>query len=397
MDEQRIAPGRESSDEVGIGIERRSPPAARMPCPNMQVDRPATIPGMLNSRREFASPLPIPGLPRMPHSLVNTKKRRISEMKEPPPEERDEEGETKMSYRMLQQACRAKNLSAAGDSETLRERLVNWERFDDWMKHKELSKKQKINVTDDIVCNITLELPVDPVTAEDGRVYEREAIEEHFRSHIGVLKSPVTNMPMGTNLLPSTQSKSHIETLIKSGVVGGDQAKKWLATHKMLENRLARKRLLEEAETSGEKAHKAGQCYQKGLLGLKVDLELAFNWFYRAHIMKSVKGTAQYGYFLCEGLGECRMDRVIGMAHLGHASAQGSNFAAYAIGRSLLFGDYGSKNIAEAMVWLRAALAPCQHDHLHACNKDEVKGWLREHCSEVAPTARHRGGARNSS
>ena len=35
-------------------------------------------------------------------------------------------------------------------------------------------------VAEEYVCPITAELPVDPVTAEDGRCYERCAIEEWF-------------------------------------------------------------------------------------------------------------------------------------------------------------------------------------------------------------------------
>ena len=35
-------------------------------------------------------------------------------------------------------------------------------------------------VAEEYVCPITAELPIDPVTAEDGRCYERCAIEEWF-------------------------------------------------------------------------------------------------------------------------------------------------------------------------------------------------------------------------
>ena len=34
------------------------------------------------------------------------------------------------------------------------------------------------DVAEEYVCPITAELPIDPVTAEDGRCYERWAIEE---------------------------------------------------------------------------------------------------------------------------------------------------------------------------------------------------------------------------
>ena len=48
------------------------------------------------------------------------------------------------------------------------------------------------DVADEYVCPITAELPIDPVTAEDGRCYERHAIEEWFsRQPEPQVKSPV--------------------------------------------------------------------------------------------------------------------------------------------------------------------------------------------------------------
>ena len=48
-------------------------------------------------------------------------------------------------------------------------------------------------VAEEYVCPITAELPIDPVTAEDGRCYERCAIEEWFaRQPQAQVKSPVT-------------------------------------------------------------------------------------------------------------------------------------------------------------------------------------------------------------
>ena len=38
------------------------------------------------------------------------------------------------------------------------------------------------NVVDELLCPITQQLPADPVTAEDGRLYERAAIEGWLRS-----------------------------------------------------------------------------------------------------------------------------------------------------------------------------------------------------------------------
>ena len=55
-------------------------------------------------------------------------------------------------------------------------------------------------VAEEWVCPITQELPLDPVTAEDGRVYERSAIATRLgraRPAGEAVKSPVTNEPMG--------------------------------------------------------------------------------------------------------------------------------------------------------------------------------------------------------
>eukprot|EP00978_Attheya_sp_CCMP212_P048003 scaffold458725_cov130-Attheya_sp.AAC.1 len=71
------------------------------------------------------------------------------------------------------------------------------------------------------------ELPFDPVTAEDGMIYERWAIMKHFRSNQEI-KSPMTNEFMGTRLLDAVQTKSIIDTLIYNRTIEGDLADAWL-------------------------------------------------------------------------------------------------------------------------------------------------------------------------
>ena len=73
-------------------------------------------------------------------------------------------------------------------------------------------------------CPITQELPIDPVTAEDGRVYERSAIEEWLEKNE---KSPHTNEPMGKKLLPALQVKNMIASMVKSGALSGDKCAAW--------------------------------------------------------------------------------------------------------------------------------------------------------------------------
>jgi len=83
----------------------------------------------------------------------------------------------------------------------------------------------------EFVCPITLELPIEPVTAEDGAIYERDAIEKYFlmRTSQGLaLRSPLTNKPMGQGLLPAIQVRNAVERLVRSGAVGGEKAERWL-------------------------------------------------------------------------------------------------------------------------------------------------------------------------
>ena len=81
----------------------------------------------------------------------------------------------------------------------------------------------------ELVCAITQELPVDPVTARDGRVYERAAIEKWFAKGKSGSKSPVTNEPMGRQLLPAVQVRNMIERMVKSGALKGEKVDAWVA------------------------------------------------------------------------------------------------------------------------------------------------------------------------
>lgn len=82
----------------------------------------------------------------------------------------------------------------------------------------------------DWTCPLTLELPVDPATAEDGRVYERSAIAEHISNSEGrQLRSPVTGQAMGPRLTTAFAARETIETLVRSGALRGQAADRWLA------------------------------------------------------------------------------------------------------------------------------------------------------------------------
>ena len=59
-------------------------------------------------------------------------------------------------------------------------------------KRKALSLAESIH--DELICPITYEMPAEPVYAEDGRLYERSAIEQWFAADNR--SSPMTKLPI---------------------------------------------------------------------------------------------------------------------------------------------------------------------------------------------------------
>ena len=90
----------------------------------------------------------------------------------------------------------------------------------------------------ELLCPITFSLPFDPVIAEDGKVYERSAIEEWLKQQG---KSPLTNLPMGTKLLPAMHVKNMIRVMVASGTLTGDKADEWELRRKEEEQAAAEK------------------------------------------------------------------------------------------------------------------------------------------------------------
>ena len=69
------------------------------------------------------------------------------------------------------------------------------------------------NTISEFICPLTQELPMDPVIAEDGNVYERVAIEQWLKHQT---TSPATNKIISNNLLPTVQVKNLIRSIISN-------------------------------------------------------------------------------------------------------------------------------------------------------------------------------------
>ena len=232
-------------------------------------------------------------------------------------------------------------------------------------------------VAEEYVCPITAELPIDPVTAEDGRCYERCAIEEWFvRQPQPQVKSPVTNEPMGKRLFPAVQQRNTLKRLVESGAISGSKADAW-KTAMAEEAEVAALRV--EAEGGDAKAMSdLGFAYCDGSLGLKKDATQAFMWFKRAADLKDENALAACGLAYLFGTGVERSN-VRGIAMLGMGAVLGSEHACVLLGRANAQGCWGlDKNPQEATRWYRET-QKCDGHGANDETREEAAAWLREH------------------
>jgi len=124
------------------------------------------------------------------------------------------------------------------------------------------------------------------VTAEDGRCYERCAIEEWFvRQPQAQVRSPVsvTNETMGKRLFPAVQLRNSLKRLVESGAVSGPKADAWEKTMAEQAEMAALRVTAEGGEANA--ICKLGFSYRDGTRGLKTDLTQSLMWFKRAGIL----------------------------------------------------------------------------------------------------------------
>jgi hypothetical protein len=130
-----------------------------------------------------------------------------------------------------------------------------------------------------LICPITHTLPIIPVTAEDGQLYDKAAITKWFeRSTL----SPITKKVIGKKLLLNLQVQNYIRSIVTSGAVSYTFADKWYEQIEK-EKREQRKRdnmnkYLQLAEGGDAEAmYKLGEIYTS-----YDNDEMAFQWYLKA-------------------------------------------------------------------------------------------------------------------
>ena len=226
-------------------------------------------------------------------------------------------------------------------------------------------KKMRESINDiakEFICPITQELPVDPVIAKDGKIYERDAILEWFRKKDGDATSPSTGKVIDTELVPVVQARNTIESLIQTGAIEDEIAEAW-------QKRLAFEKRVKEMRAKaeggdGDAMHWMGVCYTFGQ-GVAKDEAQARAWYERSAAARNPKGLASFSHSLLSGIGGPQ-DFALGLVNMTEAAYLGSDMGAAVLGESFFNGMCGlPKDPVRARFWLKKVVdGECEVKHI---------------------------------
>ena len=246
----------------------------------------------------------------------------------------------------------------------------------DLLKTEEASKKMRKSINDvaaDLVCPITQELPIEPVMAEDGKIYEKTAILEWLSRDA---TSPVTRARMGSRLLPAIQTRNTIEALVKSGAIGDELTTAW--KQKLADEKLVKEMHAKAESGDGSAMYRLGGWCNSGMNGLTKDDVQARAWYERSAAARYPKGMAAFGECLLLGIGGPQ-DNALGLVNVTEAAYLGSDVGVMKLGRAFYNGKYGlPRDPARAKFWLKKIIdRECKYKHLSKAGNELAARWLR--------------------
>jgi TPR repeat protein len=225
----------------------------------------------------------------------------------------------------------------------------------------------------EFLCPITFSLPVDPVMAEDGNVYERSAIEEWLKQQ---RKSPVTNLAMGTRLLPALRIKNMIRAMVTSGALTGDKVDRWKLK---LEDEEVVEEVRRKAEAGeGWAMHSLGVWYKLGQKGLAKDGAKAFEWYEKSHEAGYAGGTGNLAICYLVGVGVPKCSARANTL-MSQAAERGSKYACYSVGLVYAKGLAGFPKDEKMARRYYSMVASASLDDCSDDKKEKAATWLREH------------------
>ena len=246
-------------------------------------------------------------------------------------------------------------------------------------------KKALTTIAKEFVCPITQELPIQPVTAEDGKIYEETAIRQWFAAKLENNESPTspaTGAEIGPKLLPAPQARNTIEALVESGAIDGEIAEAW--TKKLKLETLVKKTRAKADSGDGEAMWKLGVCYEYGCYGLAKDDVQSRAWYERSAATRDPRGMAAFGQCLLADSGResysLRGSYSLGLVNVTEAAHLGSDLGALLLGESFFNGMCGlPEDPVRARYWLKKAVdGECEIKHVDDEGLAEAAAWLRE-------------------
>ena len=218
------------------------------------------------------------------------------------------------------------------------------------------------------ICPITLMLPTEPVKAEDGHTYEREAIEDWLAQNA---TSPVTRAHMGTRLMDDYAAKNTIEELVTSGAIAGEIAEAW--KEKLEDEQVVKDTRAKAKGGDGEAMLWLGDRYAGE------DDAQARAWFERSAAARNPAGMASFGRYLLNGLAGPQ-DNVFGIMNVTEAAGLGSDNAALLLGQAFLDGNHGlPKDPVRARFWIKKVVdGECEYKRLGDACVAGLVAFLRE-------------------
>ena len=238
----------------------------------------------------------------------------------------------------------------------------------------------------ELVCRLTLDLPIDPVFAEDGCVYERKAIEEYIaraspraNGTLGVV-SPMTGVAMGARLVPATQYSTMIKGMLQSGALAGQRATRYLERQRQFD---AVQRAHCEADSgSAEAMHLLGRWHRHGEMGLTKDPYAGFCWFKRAAAAGHIQAMASIGIHHLKG-SFVPQNIARAMHYLIRAADLGSDQACFWLGYAFATGKFNAPEDHELcalsghQTLLQGYMLPGACMHQYACLDDAPSLGIR--------------------
>lgn len=247
------------------------------------------------------------------------------------------------------------------------------------------------SLLEEFKCPLSCKLPVDPVHAADGMMYDMEHIMDWFCRNPGdTCRSPMTNKPIPKTLVPATQIKSTISLLVDRGIIANKETAEWKLAVKEQEGWTeAFKSLVYEAAGGNTvKMALVGDCYRDGV-GLPMNKVKALKWFTKASVLGNVSATVAIGVMYTNGIeaghqGAKQPTR--GVLELARAATLGSEHACCILADWLGGTNPGLLRVdAEAATFWYQASLDCSSQDSVATTRKRRDEWFEAETELVCP------------